>query len=457
MRYIYRYPMRFLASKNCIQRWAALFLFLTYDDKKLPMSGLSFLRWSSGLIAFIAAPLATATTIVLAFPAFSGQVIEGGFPISAIVGQQELKIPAGETIVSATVSGTWGNPEWPQGTAGTDVMLEGVLVARCLKPDPNCWGPTAGAVPWTRQLAMNERALLKPGIVTLTAVQTSDTRVRLGDTTLTITTRPGRIEKAAQFEGMWNSTLASELGWGINFAQQDDLIFATWFTYDASGRASWLAASLQQLAPDGPFEGTVYSTNGPPFNSKFSAAAVVATMSGTMRVTFSSPDKAVLDYSVNGISRTQPIQRQVFGTVPTCTWSTQADLNAARNFQDLWWSSPAQSEAGWGVNFTHQGDTIYATWFTYDELGRPWWLAAVMQQQIGVGVTYGGNVLAFDGPPFGSKFNAAQVHSRQVGSATVWFGDGNRAVFTSTVNGFSQGKTIERQIWGPAGSGTICK
>lgn len=421
------------------------------------MLGLRYTSWAIGLIACIATPLATAATIVLNFPAFSGPVIEGGFPVVTMVGKQELTLPPGETIVAATVSGAWGNSEWTQGTAGVDVMLDGLLVARCLKPDPNCWGPTSGTVPWTRQLAINERAVLKPGVITLTVVQTSDTRVRLGDTTVTITTQSGVVEKAAPFEGIWNSALASELGWGINFAQQDDLIFATWFTYDATGRASWLAASLQQLVPDGPFEGSIYSTSGPPFNAKFSSAAVVGTTTGTMRVTFTSPNKAVLDYSVGDVSRIQPIQRQVFGTVPVCTWSTQADLASAKNYQDLWWSSPAQSESGWGVNFNHQGNTIYATWFTYDELGKPWWVSAVLQPKVGVGVLYGGDVLAYDGPAFGSKFDAAKVHARQVGSATVWFGDGNRAIFSSTVNGYTQHKTIERQIWGPTGSGTICK
>ena len=42
------------------------------------------------------------------------------------------------------------------------------------------------------------------------------------------------------------------------------------------------------------------------------------------------------------------------------------DLSLAYNYQDLWWAAPAGSEAGWGVNLTHQGDTIFATWFTYD-------------------------------------------------------------------------------------------
>ena len=45
------------------------------------------------------------------------------------------------------------------------------------------------------------------------------------------------------------------------------------------------------------------------------------------------------------------------------------------NYGGLWWRAPVGSEAGWGVNFAHQGDIIFATWFTYDADGKPWWLA----------------------------------------------------------------------------------
>ena len=42
----------------------------------------------------------------------------------------------------------------------------------------------------------------------------------------------------------------------------------------------------------------------------------------------------------------------------------------AANYQGLWWNSPAGSESGWGINITHQGDTLFVTWFTYDSGGN---------------------------------------------------------------------------------------
>ena len=44
---------------------------------------------------------------------------------------------------------------------------------------------------------------------------------------------------------------------------------------------------------------------------------------------------------------------------------------ASLNFQGLWWNAPAGSESGWGINFAHQGDVIFATWFTHDAMARP--------------------------------------------------------------------------------------
>ncbi|HEX8738685.1 MAG TPA: S8 family peptidase, partial [Casimicrobiaceae bacterium] len=45
------------------------------------------------------------------------------------------------------------------------------------------------------------------------------------------------------------------------------------------------------------------------------------------------------------------------------------------NYQGLWWASPAGSESGWGLNVAHQGNIIFATWFTYDTSGKALWLS----------------------------------------------------------------------------------
>ena len=54
---------------------------------------------------------------------------------------------------------------------------------------------------------------------------------------------------------MWWAAGGVESGWGINFAHQGDIIFATWFTYDFTGASLPLSATLTRVGPG--------STRGP--------------------------------------------------------------------------------------------------------------------------------------------------------------------------------------------------
>ena len=59
--------------------------------------------------------------------------------------------------------------------------------------------------------------------------------------------------------------------------------------------------------------------------------------------------------------------------------SAAADRFSHLSYQGLGWKSPAESEAGCGVNFAHQGSIIFVTWFTYDVNRKPLWLIAVAE------------------------------------------------------------------------------
>jgi len=124
------------------------------------------------------------------------------------------------------------------------------------------------------------------------------------------------------------------------------------------------------------------------------------------------------------------------------------------NFQGLWWAAAAGSEAGWGINFAHQGDTIFATWFTYDVDHTPLWLV-VTAPKTAPGV-YSGTLYRTTGPAFNSvPFNPANVIATAVGMATFTFMDGNNANFAYTVNNVSQQKAITREVF--AAPGTVCQ
>src|ERR1700687_1188688 len=111
------------------------------------------------------------------------------------------------------------------------------------------------------------------------------------------------------------------------------------------------------------------------------------------------------------------------------------------NFGGLWWNAPAGSESGWGINLAHQGDVIFATWFTYDLTGKGWWLTMTAPKT--AANTYSGTLVKSIGPAFDAvPFNPARVAGTSVGTGTLTFTDTNNGSFAYTVNGVSQTKTL---------------
>ena len=261
--------------------------------------------------------------------------------------------------------------------------------------------------------------------------------------------------QSANFGGLWwNAPAGSESGWGLDLAHQGDVIYATWFTYDAAGKATWLAMTANRTG-DATYAGTIVRANGPAFDAvPFAPAAVTLTAVGTGTLTFDDAANGRFSYAVTGApAQTKAITRQIFGPQASCWYGTQSDLAAATNYQDLWWNAPAGSESGWGINLTHQGDTIFAAWFTYDRDNTPLWLSVTAAKT--ADRVYTGTVVRTSGPAFGAPFDAAAVIRTPVGSATFAFADGNHAMFAYDVLGAAQSKSITREVF--AGTGTACR
>jgi hypothetical protein len=249
------------------------------------------------------------------------------------------------------------------------------------------------------------------------------------------------------YQGLWwASPATSEAGWGMNLTHQGDIIFATWFTYDTAGKGWWLVMTANKTAND-VFSGTLYQTTGPAFSAvPFDPTHVTPTSVGTGTLTFSGDHDATFAYVVNGTSQTKAITREVFGPLPVCAFAAQGTLAQATNYQDLWWHAPANSEGGWGINFTHQGDTIFATWFTYGTDGKPMWLVVTAAKT--AAKTYSGVLYRTTGPAFDSvPFDPNKVKATAAGNATLTFADGNTATFAYTVDGISQTKSITRELF----------
>ena len=257
------------------------------------------------------------------------------------------------------------------------------------------------------------------------------------------------------YQGLWWAAPAgSEAGWGLNLAHQGTTIFATWFTYDASGEPLWLSVIAEQT-PAGTYSGPLLQSSGPAFDAPvFNPALVRSRTIGTATLAFAADDTGTFTYAIGAVRQSKTIVREVFGPRPVCTFGLEPDLTLAYNYQDLWWAAPAGSQAGWGLNLTHQGDTIFGTWFTYDRDGSPLWLAFTAPKTDTT--AYAGTLYRTSGPAFhAAPFLPADVTPTAVGTASVAFTNGNAALFAWTIEGLTRSTPVTREIF--AAPGTICQ
>jgi hypothetical protein len=246
---------------------------------------------------------------------------------------------------------------------------------------------------------------------------------------------------AANYTALWWSN-PTEQGWGINLVHQGDVLFGTLFTYDATGTPMWLVMSGGRKQPDGiTFTGELYRTTGPVFNAS-PWGTTIATQVGMMSVRFTSVDSATLTYNVNTISVTKTLRRQVFDTRAANCMGSTASRTGLTNYQDLWWIA---AESGWGINVTHQGNTIFATLFTYNASGQGMWLVlgAGRKQPDG---SFFGELYQTRGPAFNASPWVDAI-ATQVGTMRLSFTNGMNGTLVYTVNGVQVTKTITRQVF----------
>jgi hypothetical protein len=240
---------------------------------------------------------------------------------------------------------------------------------------------------------------------------------------------------------------ADESGWGLNVNQQGDIAFATLFTYDASGNPMWLFMSHgdRQGSAD-TFSGALYRAHGPAFDAQPFTPIGPSNLDqvGTMTIAFASPDSGTLTYSVDGRAVVKPISRNVYGTRAASCVGTMADRSGLANYQDLWWSP---NESGWGLNITHQDETLFATLFTYDASGHDLWLfmSGGTRQADGsyLGDLYiSSGMSPFDAQPF-VRLDAAR-NLRKVGTMRLRFSSGTAGSLTYSYDGTTVVKSIVR-------------
>jgi hypothetical protein len=120
---------------------------------------------------------------------------------------------------------------------------------------------------------------------------------------------------------------------------------------------------------------------------------------------------------------------------------------SADNYQGLWWGG--QADSGWNLNFSHQGDVIFALWATYDESGKATWLSMTATQTAPssfAGTLYKTRVAPFRRLVSGeiSRYDSSQLTLTEVGTATLDFASTLDGRFTYRIGGATRVKPITR-------------
>ena len=110
----------------------------------------------------------------------------------------------------------------------------------------------------------------------------------------------------------WNP---AENGWGVNIAQSDNFIFATFFVYGPNNQPIWYAGNLAADG-NGNYTGGLYSTMGTYFGTvPYNPGQPPPTQVGVATFSPTAPDTAVLSYNVGGVNVVKNIQRQTLTTI----------------------------------------------------------------------------------------------------------------------------------------------
>jgi hypothetical protein len=119
----------------------------------------------------------------------------------------------------------------------------------------------------------------------------------------------GTTLPAVNYTDLWWNP--SESGWGMAIAQQYAVMFLAWYVYDNAGKPVWYVASNCAVSGNG-CSGTLYRTTGPAFGPTFDPLQIQVFSAGTVSLSFTDANNGTLSYTVNGVSATKTITRQLF-------------------------------------------------------------------------------------------------------------------------------------------------
>jgi len=147
----------------------------------------------------------------------------------------------------------------------------------------------------------------------------------------------------------------AESGWGVNFIQSSNFIFATMFVYGATNNQPfWYTAQLTRQSND-TWTGPVYQTTGTYFGSAWNPANNSTAQVGTATFTPTSAITGTLAYNVNSVAVTKSIERQTLTSIPLGGTYRGAYQSTFANCNDSAFNGAIDYDSTWTVTQTMGG------------------------------------------------------------------------------------------------------
>jgi hypothetical protein len=113
---------------------------------------------------------------------------------------------------------------------------------------------------------------------------------------------------ATDYTDTWWAAGGTEEGWGVNFTQQKDFVYGTFYIYAQDGKATWLTAQMSRDGTGERFTGGLYRVSGTWYGSPTWNGYQIARVGDATFVANSAYD-GTLTYTVDGSTITKNIER----------------------------------------------------------------------------------------------------------------------------------------------------
>jgi hypothetical protein len=137
--------------------------------------------------------------------------------------------------------------------------------------------------------------------------------------------------RAADYTDIWwapctpgpncDTETGHESGWGVNFVQNQDVVFATFYIYDTAKKPIWVSSPMFVNGAGTSYSGTLYQTTGSFFGGAWNPSDVTKPPVGTSTFTPTSATTGTLNYTVNNVPGVpnvvvlKNIERSMFRTI----------------------------------------------------------------------------------------------------------------------------------------------